>query len=171
MLIYSSHDYNHLCSFPSSFLLSERTPPAERKPRILEKDLKNETARPGDDATFVCSAISKGYPTFNFLKWKAPGNVSKVSYTFDLVDFSKSKFLEIREAAKPHKESRRIYTHRFVIHNVTLPDEGKYTCLVGNSAGWVHTHAFLTVDIQGIIVILSLRSSGKLLPRISSAHS
>ncbi|XP_068732946.1 immunoglobulin superfamily member 10-like [Montipora capricornis] len=135
----------------------ERTPPAERKPRISEKDLKNETARPGDDATFVCSAISKGYPTFNFLKWKAPGNVSKVSYTFDLVDFSKSKFLEIREVAKPYKDSRRIYTHRFVIHNVTLADEGKYTCLVGNSAGWVHTHAFLTVDGQAKNITFQLR--------------
>ena len=151
-------------TFPSSFSFSERTPPVEHKPMILEKDLKNETARPGDGAMFVCSAISNGYPTFKFLKWKA-------SYTFDFVDFSKSKFLEIREVAKPHKDSQRIYTHRFVIHNVTLADEGKYTCLVGNSAGWVHTHAFLTVHRQGIIVVLSLRSSGKLQPKISSAHS
>ncbi|XP_068709956.1 fibroblast growth factor receptor-like 1 isoform X2 [Montipora foliosa] len=125
-------------------------PPAEQKPRILKKDLKNETARPGDDATFVCSAISRGYPKFHFLKWKPPENVSNGSDPFDFVDFRKSKFREIHEVAKPHMGSQRIYTHRLVIYNVTSADEAKYTCMVGNSAGWVNKHAFLTVDGKGL---------------------
>ncbi|XP_068688353.1 fibroblast growth factor receptor 4-like [Montipora foliosa] len=124
-------------------------PPAEYAPRILKKGLKNETARPGDDATFVCSAISRGYPKFHFLKWKPPENVSNGSDPFDFVDFRKSKFREIREVAKPHMGSRRIYTHRLVIYNVTSADEAKYTCMVGNTAGWVNKHAFLTVDRKG----------------------
>lgn len=118
----------------------------EHEPLILEDGLKNETSSPGDDATFVCSAISKSYPKFHFLRWKTSINVSSDSDPFDFVDFKKSKFREIREVAKPHTENRQVYTHRLIIRNVTLADEAKYTCVVGNSAGWVSKHAFLTVQ-------------------------
>lgn len=111
----------------------------EHKPRILDKALKNETANSGDDATFVCSAVSKSYPDFNFLKWKGPESVSKVNFRI-------SKFREIREVAKPLIGRGRMYTHRLIIHNVTSADEAKYTCVVRNSAGWASRDVFLTVD-------------------------
>lgn len=97
----------------------------------------------------MCSAISKSYPKFHFLRWKTSINVSSDSDPFDFVDFKKSKFREIREVAKPHTENRQVYTHRLIIRNVTLADEAKYTCVVGNSAGWVSKHAFLTVQGKG----------------------
>lgn len=103
---------------------------------------------PGEDVTFVCSALSKSHPEFHFLKWKSPKNVSNGSDPFEFVDFSKSKFREIREIAKQHTGQRQVYTHRLIVSNVTLADEAKYTCVVGNSAGYVSRHAFLTVLSQ-----------------------
>ena len=116
----------------------------EHKPRILDKALKNETANSGDDAMFVCSAVSKSYPDFNFLKWKGPESVSKVNFRI-------SKFREIREVAKSLIGRERVFTHRLIIHNVTSADEAKYTCVVRNSAGWASRDAFLTVDEKGMI--------------------
>ena len=136
--------------------LDRRVGRPEHEPPILENDLKNETAKPGEDATFVCSAISRGYPKFHFLKWKSSRNVSNGSDPFDFVDFKKSKFREIREVSKPHTGRRQVYTHRLIIHNVTLADEAKYTCVVGNSAGWVSKHAFLTVRGEGNLSLLSI---------------
>jgi len=118
----------------------------EHKPGILERVLKNVTAKTGDDASFVCSAISRSYPKFHFLKWISSKNVSNGSDPFNFIDFTKSRFVEIREAAKPHMGNRQVYTHRLIIRNVTLVDEAKYTCVVGNSAGWVSEHAFLTIQ-------------------------
>ena len=96
----------------------------------------------------MCSALSKSHPEFHFLKWKSPKNVSNGSDPFEFVDFSKSKFREIREIAKQHTGQRQVYTHRLIVSNVTLADEAKYTCVVGNSAGYVSRHAFLTVLSQ-----------------------
>lgn len=114
--------------------------------------LKNVTAKTGDDASFVCSAISRSYPKFHFLKWISSKNVSNGSDPFNFIDFTKSRFVEIREAAKPHMGNRQVYTHRLIIRNVTLVDEAKYTCVVGNSAGWVSEHAFLTIQDEGKLI-------------------
>ena len=96
----------------------------------------------------MCSALSKSHPEFHFLKWKSSINVSNGSDPFEFVDFSKSKFREIREIPRQHKGQRQVYTHRLIVRNVTLADEAKYTCVVGNSEGYVSEHAFLTVLSQ-----------------------
>lgn len=119
--------------------------PPEEKPKILRKVLKNETAMKGEDVTFVCSAVAKSHPDFHLLKWKPSRNVSNSTDPFDFVDFRKSKYQEIREIAKQHVGDRKLYTHRFIVRNVTLADEARYTCLVGNSAGFVSQNVFLIV--------------------------
>lgn len=96
----------------------------------------------------MCSAIAKSHPDFHFLKWKSSRNVSNGSELFEFVDFKKSKFQEFREIAKQHMGNRKIYTHRFIVRNVTLADEARYTCVVGNSVGFVSHHVFLTVMTQ-----------------------
>ena len=134
------------CYFP--YLERNRPILLELKPKILENVLKNVTATVGEDVTFVCSALTKSHPEFHFLKWKSSKNVSNGSDPFEFVDFSKSKFHEIREIARQHKGQRQVYTHRLIVRNVTLTDEAKYTCVVGNSGGYVSEHAFLTVLSQ-----------------------
>lgn len=119
--------------------------PPERKPKILRHFLKNETAMEGEDVKFVCSAVARSHPDFHLLKWKQPSNVSNGTDPFDFVDFTKSKYQEIRETAKQHTGNRKLYTHRFIVRNVTLADEARYTCMVGNSAGYVSHNVFLTI--------------------------
>lgn len=128
--------------------------PPEEKPKILRNVLKNETAMEGEDVTFVCSAVAKSHPDFHLLKWKPPRNVSNDTDPFDFVDFRKSKYQEIRESAKQHIGNRKLYTHRFIVRNVMLADEARYTCVVGNSAGFVSQNVFLIVtthDDEGVV--------------------
>lgn len=99
----------------------------------------------GEDVKFVCSAVARSHPDFHLLKWKQPSNVSNGTDPFDFVDFTKSKYQEIRETAKQHTGNRKLYTHRFIVRNVTLADEARYTCMVGNSAGYVSHNVFLTI--------------------------
>ena len=99
----------------------------------------------GEDVKFVCSAVARSHPDFHLLKWKQPSNVSNGTDPFDFVDFTKSKYQEIRETAKQHTGNRKLYTHRFIVRNVTFADEARYTCMVGNSAGYVSHNVFLTI--------------------------
>ena len=110
----------------------------------MKRDLKNETAKEGDDVTFVCSAVSNSHPEFRWYRWNVSNHVDPLKS----LDLKKSKFREIRESAKQYEGYEHVYTHRLVVFNVTTDDEAKYTCIVGNSAGYVSEHAFLTVSTK-----------------------
>lgn len=56
------------------------------------------------------------------------------------------------------------------LRNVSLDDTGEYTCLAGNSIGFSHHSAWLTV-FEGISGSVSLSLSPEFLPFLASLHA
>ncbi|CAN7943703.1 unnamed protein product, partial [Ixodes hexagonus] len=102
--------------------VKERIP---HRPIFYDNYLKNQTVYVGERARFECRFISDLQPHIRWLKHYA------VNGSFFHNDEERSPRVKVMQSTDPNVTD----PHILVIDNVTMEDEGWYTCLVGNSVG------------------------------------
>uniref|UniRef100_A0A8D2Q641 Fibroblast growth factor receptor n=1 Tax=Varanus komodoensis TaxID=61221 RepID=A0A8D2Q641_VARKO len=110
----------------------------ERSPHrpILQAGLPaNQTVVVGGDVKFSCKVYSDAQP---HIQWLKHVEVNGSKYGPDGTPYV--TVLKTAGANKTDKELEILY-----LHNVSFEDAGEYTCLAGNSIGFTHHTAWLTV--------------------------
>ncbi|XP_051955369.1 fibroblast growth factor receptor 4-like isoform X2 [Xyrauchen texanus] len=108
----------------------------ERSPHrpILQAGLpKNATAVVGGDAQFLCKVYSDAQP---HIQWLKHIEMNSSRYGPDGIPYVKI----VKTGSLNMSEVEVLY-----LTNITLEDAGEYTCLAGNSIGFSHQSAWLTV--------------------------
>ena len=104
----------------------------------LVQDMKNVTVRPGETAKLACLAAGDAIPHIRFFR--------EINDTKgEVVDMNEYKNRTKMETISPNNKIE-FYKHYLWIYNVTLADEGKYTCVAGNSIGNTTKDVYLIVD-------------------------
>uniref|UniRef100_A0A9J7XKK8 Fibroblast growth factor receptor n=1 Tax=Cyprinus carpio carpio TaxID=630221 RepID=A0A9J7XKK8_CYPCA len=102
----------------------------ERSPHrpILQAGLpKNTTAVVGGDAQFLCKVYSDAQPHIQWLKH---------------IEMNGSRY---GPDGIPYVKIVKVLIEVLYLTNITMEDAGEYTCLAGNSIGFSHQSAWLTV--------------------------
>ncbi|UYV60768.1 FGFR3 [Cordylochernes scorpioides] len=110
--------------------IQERIP---HKPIFVSNAPENTTAILGSTVTFDCKFLSDLQPDLAWLRHTA------VNGSF--VDASGNPYIDKIEDTGATDE----HPFQLVLNNVTMEDEGWYTCLVRNTFGWSYRSAWLTV--------------------------
>ncbi|TRY57851.1 hypothetical protein DNTS_017650 [Danionella cerebrum] len=108
----------------------------ERSPHrpILQAGLpKNITAVVGGDAQFLCKVYSDAQP---HIQWLKHIDINGSRYGPDGIPYVKI----VKTGSLNMSEVEVLY-----LTNITMEDAGEYTCLAGNSIGFSHQSAWLTV--------------------------
>uniref|UniRef100_A0A8C1XDY7 Fibroblast growth factor receptor n=1 Tax=Cyprinus carpio TaxID=7962 RepID=A0A8C1XDY7_CYPCA len=108
----------------------------ERSPHrpILQAGLpKNTTAVVGGDAQFLCKVYSDAQP---HIQWLKHIEMNGSRYGPDGIPYVKI----VKTGSLNMSEVEVLY-----LTNITMEDAGEYTCLAGNSIGFSHQSAWLTV--------------------------
>uniref|UniRef100_A0A673FHG5 Fibroblast growth factor receptor n=1 Tax=Sinocyclocheilus rhinocerous TaxID=307959 RepID=A0A673FHG5_9TELE len=108
----------------------------ERSPHrpILQAGLpKNTTAVVGGDAQFLCKVYSDAQP---HIQWLKHIEMNGSRYGHDGIPYVKI----VKTGSLNMSEVEVLY-----LTNITMEDAGEYTCLAGNSIGFSHQSAWLTV--------------------------
>uniref|UniRef100_A0A8C1Q1H3 Fibroblast growth factor receptor n=1 Tax=Cyprinus carpio TaxID=7962 RepID=A0A8C1Q1H3_CYPCA len=120
----------------------------ERSPHrpILQAGLpKNTTAVVGGDAQFLCKVYSDAQP---HIQWLKHIEMNGSRYGPDGIPYVKI----VKTGSLNMSEVEVLY-----LTNITMEDAGEYTCLAGNSIGFSHQSAWLTVlseeDVYTDIII------------------
>lgn len=109
----------------------------ERIPgRPIIYDMDNQTAHVGQEARFKCNFISDLHPHMRWLRHYT------VNGSYYEGDDEENLYFQVVQSANKSIDDPRI----LVIDNVTLEDEGWYTCQVGNSAGMRNKSVYLKVE-------------------------
>lgn len=131
---------NYTCTATNSLGVINYTYTVEVQERIPGRpiiyDMDNQTVHIGQQARFKCNFISDLQP---HLRWLRHYSVNGSFY--EDVD-EKKPYIEVVESANKSIDDPRV----LVIDNVTLEDEGWYTCQVGNSAGMSFKSVYLDVE-------------------------
>ncbi|KAL9983592.1 hypothetical protein ACROYT_G005788 [Oculina patagonica] len=145
----------YTCNVSNAYGWINHTYEVDVRQRIRAKPvtlpIKNVTVYEGENATLLCKALSDSMPHFQWLRWFLSSNGSTNS-TIENPHY---------EVLKPDKQdwnqrlvlpqsSNKIDFHRskLTLVNVTKKEEGKYTCIVGNSFGFVEEQAYVIVYKQ-----------------------
>uniref|UniRef100_A0A8C1B7V7 Fibroblast growth factor receptor n=1 Tax=Cyprinus carpio carpio TaxID=630221 RepID=A0A8C1B7V7_CYPCA len=113
----------------------------ERSPHrpILQAGLpKNITAVVGGDAQFLCKVYSDAQP---HIQWLKHIEMNGSRYGPDGIPYV--KIVKVFSKSVWSKQALRIEV--LYLTNITMEDAGEYTCLAGNSIGFSHQSAWLTV--------------------------
>lgn len=110
----------------------ERIP---HRPIFYDNLLQNQTVYIGERVRFECRFISDLQPHIKWLRHYA------VNGSYYQNDESTTPHVKVIQSADPNITDPQI----LVIENVTMEDEGWYTCLVGNSVGISSKSVYLTV--------------------------
>uniref|UniRef100_A0A8C7I7X4 Fibroblast growth factor receptor n=1 Tax=Oncorhynchus kisutch TaxID=8019 RepID=A0A8C7I7X4_ONCKI len=116
----------------------------ERSPHrpILQAGLPaNRTAMVGSDVEFVCRVFSDPQPHIQWLK--------RITINGSRVGPDGLPYVRALKTAGFNTTDREMEV--FTLRNVSVEDEGEYTCLAGNSIGVSHHSAWLSV-IKGTLV-------------------
>lgn len=120
--------------------------------RPILQPIANTTVNEGDNATLECLALSDSMPHFQWLKWYSKptnnsGNLTKALKDHDHYEVIKQNKYEPDNHILQPASKRRFAPHgvRLTLVNVEKKDEGKYTCLVGNSVGYDVADTYVTV--------------------------
>ncbi|CAH1782894.1 unnamed protein product [Owenia fusiformis] len=98
---------------------------------------KNLTVYVGQTAKFTAKSHSKPRPAINWVKhFKVNG-----SYFYD----GDKPHIYIIGTSKVSNHMNVTNPQELIIENVTMADAGWYSCILGNSQGWIHASAWLTV--------------------------
>lgn len=112
--------------------VKERIP---HRPIFYDNLLQNQTVYIGERVRFECRFISDLQPHIKWLRHYA------VNGSYYQNDESTTPHVKVIQSADPNITDPQI----LVIENVTMEDEGWYTCLVGNSVGISSKSVYLTV--------------------------
>ncbi|CAB1332567.1 unnamed protein product [Coregonus sp. 'balchen'] len=110
----------------------------ERSPHrpILQAGLPaNRTAVVGSDVEFVCRVFSDPQPHIQWLK--------RITINGSRVGPDGLPYVRVLKTAGFNTTDREMEV--FTLRNVSVEDEGEYTCLAGNSIGMSHHSAWLSV--------------------------
>ncbi|XP_064799095.1 fibroblast growth factor receptor 1-A-like isoform X1 [Oncorhynchus masou masou] len=110
----------------------------ERSPHrpILQAGLPaNRTAMVGSDVEFVCRVFSDPQPHIQWLK--------RITINGSRVGPDGLPYVRVLKTAGFNTTDREMEV--FTLRNVSVEDEGEYTCLAGNSIGLSHHSAWLSV--------------------------
>ncbi|XP_024252936.1 fibroblast growth factor receptor 1b isoform X1 [Oncorhynchus tshawytscha] len=110
----------------------------ERSPHrpILQAGLPaNRTAVVGSDVEFVCRVFSDPQPHIQWLK--------RITINGSRVGTNGLPYVRVLKTAGFNTTDREMEV--FTLRNVSVEDEGEYTCLAGNSIGMSHHSAWLSV--------------------------
>uniref|UniRef100_A0A8C7I7Y3 receptor protein-tyrosine kinase n=1 Tax=Oncorhynchus kisutch TaxID=8019 RepID=A0A8C7I7Y3_ONCKI len=122
----------------------------ERSPHrpILQAGLPaNRTAMVGSDVEFVCRVFSDPQPHIQWLK--------RITINGSRVGPDGLPYVRALKTAGFNTTDREMEV--FTLRNVSVEDEGEYTCLAGNSIGVSHHSAWLSV-IKGTLEIHNLHA-------------
>uniref|UniRef100_A0A8C7LGP6 Fibroblast growth factor receptor n=1 Tax=Oncorhynchus mykiss TaxID=8022 RepID=A0A8C7LGP6_ONCMY len=120
----------------------------ERSPHrpILQAGLPaNRTAMVGSDVEFVCRVFSDPQPHIQWLK--------RITINGSRVGPDGLPYVRVLKTAGFNTTDREMEV--FTLRNVSVEDEGEYTCLAGNSIGLSHHSAWLSV-IKGTLAYLEI---------------
>lgn len=120
-------------SYTYTVEIKERIP---LRPIIYEDSIQNLTVYAGQQARFECRFISDLQPHIRWLRHYS------VNGSYFQNDDETTPYVSVVQSA-----NQSIYDPRvLVIDNVTMDDEGWYTCLVGNSVGISNKSVYLNVE-------------------------
>ncbi|KAH7978742.1 hypothetical protein HPB49_006574 [Dermacentor silvarum] len=120
-------------SYTYTVEIKERIP---LRPIIYEDSIQNLTVYVGQQARFECRFISDLQPHIRWLRHYS------VNGSYFQNDDETTPYVSVVQSA-----NQSIYDPRvLVIDNVTMDDEGWYTCLVGNSVGISNKSVYLNVE-------------------------
>lgn len=114
--------------------------------------MENITVYEGENATLLCKALSDSMPHFQWLRWfLSPSNGS----TNSTIEYPHYEVIKQSEQHSNHYLVLPQSNNKFDFHgvkltliNVTKKDEGKYTCIVGNSVGYAVEQAYIILYRQ-----------------------
>ena len=114
--------------------------------------MKNVTVYEGENATLVCKALSDSYPHFQWLRWYLSPSNGSTNSTIERPHYEVIKQKEqesYQYLVLPQSDDKfDLHGVKLTLVNVTKKDEGKYTCIVGNTVGYAVEQAYIVVYRQ-----------------------
>ena len=115
--------------------------------------MKNVTVYEGQNATLLCKALSDSMPHFQWLRWfSSPSNrsangsqIQHPHHSYEIIKQNEQN--DNQHVVVPTKQSKfELHGVKLTLINVTKTDEGKYTCIVGNTVGYAVEQAYIFVS-------------------------
>ena len=111
--------------------------------------MENVTVHEGENATFLCRALSDSMPHFQWLRWHSSPTNGTTNTTIEHPHYEviKQKSQDSNEHLVLPRTNKKFDFHgvKMTLVNVTKKDEGKYTCIVGNAVGYAVVPAYVIV--------------------------
>ena len=114
-------------------------------PYLEKGEIKNQTVFVGTNTTIPCYELISGtLPDFRWLRWKGAVNATVLGTIASGTSLFNQSVVEVllaerykQVSKKSHRSNDRtpLYGVELVLTNVSLADEGFYTCLVTNHIG------------------------------------
>ena len=123
---------------------------ARAEPVVLPMD--NVTVHEGENATFLCKALSDSYPHFQWLRWHSSPSNGTTNSTLEHPHYEVVKLDQDEHLVLSKSSKFDFYGVKLTLVNVTEEDERKYTCIVGNAVGYAVEQAY---------IILKRKNAGK----------
>lgn len=120
-------------SYSYTVEIKERIP---HRPIFYGKFMENQTVYMGEQARFECRFISDLQPHIRWLRHYS------VNGSYFQNDDETTPYVKVVQSANQSIDDPKV----LVIDNVTMEDEGWYTCLVGNSVGISNKSVYLNVE-------------------------
>ena len=111
--------------------------------------MSNATVFVGENATLICKAYSDAMPHFQWLRWfplhsNSSGNdTDSKKLSYDVINQNQQHSVNYQSSSNNKNE---FHGDTLSLVNVTKKEEGKYTCIVGNTLGYSVKHAYIIVQ-------------------------
>ena len=131
----------------SAYLCSSSVERSRAKPVVLS--MSNATVFVGENVTLICRAYSDAKPHFQWLRWfllssNSSGNdTDSKKFSYEVINQNQQDSVDYHSRSNNKHEFHGV---PLSLVNVTKKDEGKYTCLVGNTLGYSVKHAYIIVQ-------------------------